>query len=155
VASANIDSVDSNVTCVLCSMMFLTLEEVVRWLGLSVFELWLHLIGLLMFSILLELRLDSGVELSWWNIFIPLYAADALDTYFCVIVFVRTLRVGNRRAACLRLLSSCIILVCLFVFKLLLCQKLMKENVLSFSEVFASMFVALQILMVRACQANG
>lgn len=108
-----------------------------------------------MFSILLELRLDSGVELSWWNIFIPLYAADALDTYFCVIVFVRTLRVGNRRAACLRLLSSCIILVCLFVFKLLLCQKLMKENVLSFSEVFASMFVALQILMVRACQANG
>ena len=126
-----------------------------RWLGLSVFEIWLHLIGLLIFSVLLVLRLDGAVDMSWWNVFIPLYAADALDAYFCIIVFVRTLRVGNRRGACLRLLSSGIILVCLFVFKLLLCQKLMKENILSFSEVFASLFVALQILMVRACQANG
>jgi len=135
--------------------MFLTLEEVVRWLGLSVFEIWLHLVGLLIFSVLLVLRLDGATSMSWWNIFIPMYAADALDAYFCIIVFVRTLRVGNRRAACLRLLSSCIVLVCLFVFKLLLCQKLMNENILSFSEVFASLFVALQILMVRACQANG
>ena len=134
--------------------MFLTLEEIVKWLGLTIFEIWIHLICLLIFSLLVVLRLDNIVFTSWWNIFIPLFVADGLNAYFAVIVFVRLLRIGNRRAACLRLFSATIIITCIFISELMLCRKLTNEHALSFTECIASLFVALQILMIRTCQIN-
>jgi ribonuclease P/MRP protein subunit RPP20 len=132
--------------------MFFTLEELVKWLGLTVFEIWLHLICLLVFTVLVVLRLENAMPTSWWNVFIPLFIADGLNTYFTVIVFIRLLRTGNRRAACLRLFSTTILITCVFVCQLLLCRKLTDEGVLSYTECIASLFVALQILMIRTCQ---
>jgi len=139
--------------CLQCFLkMFFTLEELVKWLGLTVFEIWIHLLSLLVFSVLVVLRIDNVTSTSWWNVFIPLFVADGLNAYFAVIVFIRLLRAGNRRAACLRLFSTTILVSCMFVCQLLLCRKLTNEGVLSYTECIASLFVALQILMIRTCQ---
>ncbi|ELT97574.1 hypothetical protein CAPTEDRAFT_178898 [Capitella teleta] len=134
--------------------MFFTLEELVKWLGVTVFEMWLNLASLLIFTILLCLKLEGAMTTSWWNVFVPLFLADGLNAYFCVIVFIRMYKEGLYKKATARLASSVVCLVCVFVFKLLFCQKLSAQNSLSYSEVFASLFVALQILLVRACQIN-
>ena len=134
--------------------MFFTLEELVKWLGVTVFEIWLNLATLLVFTVLLTLKLEEALTTSWWNVFVPLFLADGLNAYFCTIVFIRMYREGEIKKAGVRLASSVVCLVCLFVFKLLFCQKLNNPKTLSYSEVFASLFVALQILMVRACQIH-
>jgi hypothetical protein len=134
--------------------MLSTLEELVKWLGMTVFEIWLNLVSILVFTIVLCLKLEGAMSTSWWNVFVPLFLADGLNAYFCIIVFIRMYKDGQYKKATARLASSVVCLVCIFVFKLLFCQKLSSQNSLSFSEVFASVFVALQILLVRACQIH-
>jgi|SRR6218665_2492790 len=134
--------------------MFLTLEEVIKWVGITLFEIWLHLFCVLIFTVLIVLRIEQATTTSWWNIFIPLFLADGLDAYFCLIVFIRTWKISNHRVACLRLLSSALLLVCLFVSEFLFCQKLTNTTSISYSEAFAAVFIALQLLMVRACQTH-
>jgi len=145
--------------------MCLSLEELVRWLGLTVFEIWLHLVSIFIFSILLVLRLDpltgwggslapSQPLVSWTTVFIPLFCADCFAAYFSVIVYVRAFRTGNRRQPLLRMLSGLVLLLCIFVSELLLTQKLSGEHEYSYSEAFASLFVVQQVLMVRACQTR-
>jgi hypothetical protein len=60
--------------------LFLTLDELVKWLGLAVFEFWLHVTFLLVFSFLVVLRLENAVPTYLWNVFIPLFIADGLNT---------------------------------------------------------------------------
>ena len=134
--------------------MFFTLKEIVKWLGMTTFEIWLNLATLFIFSIMAVLKHEDVFPSSWWNVFVPLFAADGLNAYFCIIVFIRMYKEEKYRAAGVRLLSSVMLLICMFVFKLLLCQKLNKDMDYSYSEVFAPVFVALQVLMVRACQTH-
>ena len=134
--------------------MLFTLKEIVKWLGMTAFEIWLHLVTLFVFSILAVLKYHGIVNSTWWTVFIPLFACVGLNVYFCTIVFIRMYKEKEYRLAGLRLLSSVMMLVCLFVFKILLCQRLNREKNFSYSEVFAPVFVALQILMVRACQTH-
>ncbi|KAJ8346993.1 hypothetical protein SKAU_G00283940 [Synaphobranchus kaupii] len=80
--------------------MLFSLRELVQWLGFATFELFLHLGALLAFSVLLALRSDllaSGM--SWWLVFVPLFAADGLSTYFTAIVSIRLYQ-EVRAAAC-------------------------------------------------------
>lgn len=134
--------------------MFLTLEEVIRWVGFTLFEIWLHLFCIFIFTILLVLRVEQATETSWWNIFIPLFFADGLSAYFCLIVFIRTLKTGNIRAAFLRALLSSLILICLFVCEFLFCQKLTETMSVSYSVVFATIFIGLPILVFRVGQTR-
>ncbi len=134
--------------------MLLTLKEVIKWIGMTAFEIWLHLVTLFVFSILAVLKHHNVLDSTWWAIFIPLFACDGLNMYFCTIVFIRMYKEKEYRIAGLRLLSSVLMLVCLIVFKILLCQRLNHERNYKYSEVFAPIFVALQILMVRACQTH-
>ena len=134
--------------------MLFSLKEIVKWLGMTAFEIWLHLATLLVFSVLAVLKYHEVLDSTWWTVFIPLFTCDGLNIYFCTIVFIRMYKEKEYRLAGLRLLSSVMVLVCLFVFKILLCQRLTKEKNFSYSEVFAPVFVALQILMVRACQTH-
>ncbi len=71
--------------------MLFTLRELLRWLGVSVFELLTLSVCLLVFSVLLTLKVESGVleNLNWFWIFAPLFVADAINAYFSVIVFIR------------------------------------------------------------------
>ena len=136
------------------SAMTFTLKELVRWLGVTVFEIWMNLVAVFVFSIVAILKYESILNTSWWNIFIPLFISDGLNAYFCIIVFIRMHKEQDYRVAGLRLLSSVICLVCISIFKKLLCQKLNAEKPYSYSEVFAPVFIVLQVLMVRACQTH-
>lgn len=135
--------------------MFFTIGEIVRWLGLTVFEIWVNLLSLTIFSILLALKFDTNTEMctsSWWVIFSPLFASDALNAYFCVIVFIRMQLENSLKVAMLRACWSAIFLIMTFLFKFLLCKKLMGQVTLEYSEIFAPLFILLQLVAVRACQ---
>lgn len=84
--------------------MLFSLRELVQWLGFATFEIFVHLLALLVFSVLLALRVDGlAPGLSWWNVFVPFFAADGLSTYFTTIVSVRLFQDGEKRLAVLRL----------------------------------------------------
>ena len=86
-----------------------TIQEIVRWLGLTVFEIWVNLNALLIFTILLALKFDHKSEVhhyGWWTVFFPLFAADALNAYFCIIVFIRMQLERSLKAALQRLAWS-------------------------------------------------
>ena len=93
-------------------------REVGQWLGLNIVEIWVNLVSLTVFSVLLVLKLDEVVlhltpegnslksllpllsvaaetpeqilyDLTWWQVFSPLFFSDALNCYFCTIVWIR------------------------------------------------------------------
>lgn len=135
------------------------LTELVRWLGLTEFEILTNLIGTLVFSIILSLKIDGQIieeQLDWFGIFSPLFCADVCNAYFCVIVGIRMYLDSDQlnRKALNRFLWSTKFLVLTAVFKYLLCLKLSGQIGLDFSEVFSPIFVLLQLIAVRACQLS-
>lgn len=137
--------------------MFFQMEELVRWLGLTVFEIWINLVSLLLFTILLAVKYDPMVDLhslNWWMIFFPLFAGDALNAYFCVIIFIRMLLETTLKFSLLRMLWSGTFLLMTFLFKFLLCKRLLGQVGLDYSEVFTPIYILLQLIAVRACQQS-
>jgi len=138
--------------------MFFQLRELLRWLGLTVFEIWIALLSFTVFTILLTVKVEdlAGEELTWWYVFLPLFVSDALNAYFCVIVFIRINLEGAYKAALIRALWSLFMISLLFVFKYLLCKKLSSgiDSKLEFSEVMSPIFILLQLVMIRACQLH-
>lgn len=137
--------------------MYFTLDEIVRWLGLTIFEIWINLVSLLIFTIIFALQYDPQIEVysnNWWMIFFPLFAGDAFNAYFCVIVFIRMQLEVPLKLALLRICWSGTFLSMTFTFKLLLYKKLLAQITLDYSEVFAPMYILLQLIAVRACQQS-
>ncbi|CAB0012822.1 unnamed protein product [Nesidiocoris tenuis] len=132
--------------------MFFSLNELLSWLGLSLFELWLNLVSLCIFSILLAL--PSSSPSSWWITFSPLFVADALNAYFSTIVLIRMYLEALYKVAFFRALWSFCFLAALFSFEFLLCRKLSGETSLEYSEVISPIFILLQLMAVRACQLH-
>jgi hypothetical protein len=65
-------------------------QEILRWLGLTVFEIVVAVVCFTVFTILLTLKLEGVVDVpSFWIVFAPLFVSDALNAYFCVIIFIR------------------------------------------------------------------
>ena len=67
--------------------------DVARWMTMSLFEIWLHLLGLLLSSVLLTFKVFYSLDaeqLSYWTVFSPLLCVSALDAYYIIIVFLRT-----------------------------------------------------------------
>ena len=151
--------------------MFFQLSELLRWLGLTVFEIWVALVCFTAFTVLLTLKVEVWTyqpsdslpgddiseqqsTVSWWVVFSPLFISDALNAYFCVIVFIRMYLEGSYKAALIRALWSLFMLALLFIFKYLLCQKLSDGTKLDYSEVMSPIFILLQLVMIRACQLH-
>lgn len=137
--------------------MFFTTKEIVHWLGLTVFEIWINLISFLAFTILLAIKFEPEHAIfmqNWGLIFFPLYAGDALNAYFCVIVFIRMVSEVSVRASLLRVAWSGTFLFLTFLFKVFLCKKLLGQLNLDYSEVFAPVYILLQLVAVRACQQS-
>ncbi|KAM4019636.1 transmembrane protein 203 [Anomaloglossus baeobatrachus] len=135
--------------------MLFSLRELVQWLGFAQFEIFIHICSLLVFTILLAMKVDDLVDLGWWNVFIPFFAADGLSTYFTAIVTVRLFQDGEKRQAVLRLFWILTILSLKFVFEMLLCQKLVEQTKgLWFGLIMSPVFILLQLLMIRACRVN-
>merc|ERR1712013_944750 len=146
------------------SEMLFRQKELLRWLGVSVFEIWVWLLSLTIFSVLLVLKVEKEVlpsETSWFLVFSPLFICDGLNAYFCIIVFIRQYLDREFRNALLRALWSLFVIGdalqtkgLLFVFKFLLCNKLDEKSKLEFSEVMSPVFILLQLVMIRACQLH-
>ena len=134
--------------------MFFTLKELVNWLRMTAFEIWLHIVSFLVFSVLAVVKHEGHMTISWWTAFIPLFACDALNAYFCVIVFVRQYVNADLKSAFSRFIPSAFVLTLIFSFKLLSCQKLSRETEMSMSQVMIPLFVLLLFFMVRACQTH-
>lgn len=137
--------------------MIFRIQELVRWLGLTVFEIWINLISLLVFTVLLVAKYDPNGDVysnNWWLIFFPLFSGDALNAYFCIIVFIRMLLETSLKAALLRISWSITFLFMTFLFKFLLCKKLLGQISLDYCEVFAPLYILLQLIAIRACQQN-
>jgi len=140
--------------------MFFQLRELLRWLGLTVFEIWVGLLFFTVFTVLLTLKVENVVgSLTWWHVFSPLFISDALNSYFCVIVFIRMYLEGAYKSALIRALWSQFMIALLFVFKYLLAQRLIEDerssdSKLEFSEVMSPVFILLQLVMIRACQLH-
>lgn len=136
--------------------MFFTLHELVRWLGLTIFEIWINLLSITVFTVILVLKYDPTSEssINWWMIFFPLFTGDALNTYFCAIIFIRMLLQTSLKTALLRTSWSVTFLFMTFLFKFFLCKKLLGQITLDYCEVFAPLFILLQLIAIRACQQN-
>lgn len=139
--------------------MLFSLRELVQWLGFATFELFMHLGAFLVFSVLVALRVDLFIPeaVSWWLVFVPLFAADGLSTYFTTIVSIRLYQEGDRRLAVLRLLWVLTVLSLKLVCEVLLCQKLAEQaqaRELWFGLIVSPIFILLQLLMIRACRVN-
>ena len=61
---------------------------------------------------------------------------------------------GSYKAALMRALWSLFVLLMLFLFKYLLCQKLNGDVALDYSEVMSPVFILLQLVMIRACNLH-
>ncbi|XP_032905226.1 transmembrane protein 203 [Amblyraja radiata] len=136
--------------------MLFSLRELVQWLGFATFEMLLHLAAFLVFSMLLAVKVDNFVgQLDWWYVFIPLFTADGLSTYFTMIVSIRLFQYGEKRQAILRLFWILTVLSLKFVFEMLLCQKLVEQSThLWYGLIMSPVFILLQLLMIRACRVN-
>lgn len=135
--------------------MLFTLNEIVQWLGMTAFEICMHLVTVMVFSVLAVLKYESVFDISWWFVFTPLFIADGLNCYFCMIICIRMIKETDLKAASIRFFSSMLYLTLLFVFKILLCQKLSKTRIISSSESMAPVFILLQLVMIRACQTSN
>nr|CAD7207517.1 unnamed protein product [Timema douglasi]CAD7421810.1 unnamed protein product [Timema poppensis] len=133
--------------------MFFTVRELVQWLGLTVFEIWVNLVAVTFFTVALAVKVETGWG-SWWLVFAPLFAGDALNAYFCTIVFIRMHLEGMYKVALMRGVWSLSFLLLLFVFKFLLCKKLSGQSGLVYSEVMSPIFILLQLILIRACQLH-
>lgn len=138
------------------SRMFLTLKELVNWLGMTSFEICVHLISIFVFTVLIVLKMEAIWSMTWWQVFIPLFVADGINTYFCIIVFLRQFQDYAFKHAGLRLLSSLLCFSLLFVFKFLLCQKLSEYHLgLTYPQVSAPLFPLWLVLCIRSCQTSN
>ncbi|KAK3778864.1 hypothetical protein RRG08_013128 [Elysia crispata] len=106
--------------------MLLRLKEIVQWTRMSAFELFLHLLSILVFSVLVAAKVEGDLSASWPTIFAPLFICDGLNAYLSLIVFVRQYR--DLKKASIRLACSLVVIALFFTFKILLCQKLAKGN---------------------------
>lgn len=125
-------------------------------LGISAFEIWFNIISLTVFTFLLAFKVDDGPlnEQNWWLIFLPLFVADGLNCYFCIIVFIRMYLSGQIKNGLLCTTWSLIVLTLIFVFKFLLCRKLSGQSNLEYSEIVSPIFILLQLFVARACQMH-
>lgn len=139
--------------------MIFSMKELIRWFGVTTFEIYMQLIAFFIFSILLTLKIDHFIEsFSWWTIFSPLFITDSLAAYFCTIVFIRQYQEGKYKLAFFRAIWSFNQILLLCLAKLLVCLKL-EEPPKSDQQKFevtslTSIYVLLILLLIRACQLH-
>lgn len=139
--------------CLKMDRSFLTLQEMVRWLGVSLFEIWLQCAAIFVFSILLTIRIETGFAISWWWIFSPLFIACSMQGYFTIIAFIRqyfeeeTFKIAASRALLVGMMVSLQV-----TFEVLLCLTASGEKPQEgYALTFCPIYVVMSILVVKAC----
>jgi hypothetical protein len=136
--------------------MLFTWKEIIKWFGVTLFEIFMILASLLFYSILFALKMDGLLSnlFSWWTIHSPLFVCDSLLAYFCAIVFIRQYQEGKYKVALFRAVWSFNQILLLFLSKLLLCFKLEGQKNMTHSEVLSPLFILLILLLIRACRLH-
>lgn len=135
--------------------MFFSWEEIVVWIGVTIFEAWIHTVCVIVFLLFMTLKLDGILDRSWWVVFSPLFVGNALSAYFCIIGFIRMYLEGLRKHAFIRTIWSITLLLFVSIFELLLIRKLMGYNTLEYSEILSPIFILLQLVTARTCRLYG
>ena len=119
------------------------------------FQVFIWLTAILVTLVLVVLKKEAVLhDISFWLVVSPMFIADALNTYFCVIIFIRMYLEGMLRQAALRALWSFSVLALGFIFKFLLCTKLIDDSQFEYSAVMSPVFILLQLIIIRACHLN-
>ena len=98
--------------------MLLSFRELIVWIGVGPFEVALHSLGLLVFTLLLAIRVEGHLPTATWHsVFIPLYVTLALHAYFSLVLFVRMMafvvkKISGKSRKCRRLSVPLYIVVC-------------------------------------------
>lgn len=98
--------------------MLFKLEEIFKWIGIIVFEVWLYLVFVFVFFFLVVFKYEGLIYCIWYEAFILLFICDGLCVYFVIIVYIRMYR---DRFFVIRFLFLFFFVVLFFVFKVLLC----------------------------------
>jgi ribonuclease P/MRP protein subunit RPP20 len=109
-------------------MFILNSRTVCKWLMMTEFEMLINLMGITASTILLALKVDEYLNLNWRAIFMPLFVADALQAYFCLIVVIRLYFDYQKKKSLLHGFSTGSLLILRFISKLLFYILLSKED---------------------------
>uniref|UniRef100_U5ENS7 Putative conserved plasma membrane protein n=1 Tax=Corethrella appendiculata TaxID=1370023 RepID=U5ENS7_9DIPT len=136
---------------------YFKLVDIVKWLGLTQFEIFINFIGFFIFSIILAIKFALQqqtpiTQSEWLIIFAPLFISDICNAYFCTIVGIRMYLSHKHKQAVHKCSWSTQFLVLTSIFKYLVYLKLSAQTGLEYSEVFSPIFVLLQLIAVKACQ---
>ena len=119
------------------------------------FEMIINILGMLVFSILLCIKVDlsptAATNLTWTNVFTPLFVVDGLQAYFLFIVFIRLVRDKELKAAIVRLILTGVMLSLRFTFKLLLHHSVSGLTIIKFTYISLPIFFILVILLFKSC----
>ena len=134
----------------------MNIKSVTRWLVMTEFEMLLNVLGVFIFTVLLCLKIDLGYDLSWRYILMPMFVADAMQAYFCIIVFLRQFFEFQTKPAILRFIISSLFLATrllfkLFVYLILTGNKNDENNKFRFHYATFPLFLHLTLLMFRSC----
>ena len=137
-------------------MFLMNIKSLTRWLVMTEFEMLLNIIGFFIFTVLLCLRLDFFYQLSWKQILMPLFVADACQCYFCIIAFIRHFFEFQAKPAVLRFIISSLFLAARFLFKffvyLLLTSNSEQGKRFRFHYATFPLFLHLTLLIFRSCR---
>ena len=125
-----------------------------KWLGLTVFEMLLHVLSVFIFTILLTLKIDEVFDLDWFTVFAPLFICDVTNLYFRLIAYFRLfMEVPRENVFFIRICKTQGIAFAWFIFKLFLFIKLSSSDVsFSWIVVFAPLHVLMTGLVFCSCE---
>ena len=77
----------------------MSMKEVVAWTGTGPFEISFHAMSWLWFTILLMLKVEDVWDISYYHVFIPLFAAVGMHLFFLTILLTKFVLVGHKAHA--------------------------------------------------------
>lgn len=135
-------------------MLLMDIKSVTRWLVMTEFEMLINILGLFATTILICLKIDFAFELTWKCVMMPMFIADGLQAYFCIIVFLRLFHDFQIKQAISRLIISGVLLTTRFLFKLFIYLMLTDDNEngkYRFQYAKYPLLLHLILLMFRSC----
>ncbi|KAL3994487.1 putative integral membrane protein [Acanthocheilonema viteae] len=133
----------------------LSISECIQWTGITIFEIWLHAVGLLIFSVLIVMKTEVYSSLTYWHVFTPLFIVTALNLYFLFIVLVRAVVEEKQcKNPILRHAFSWLRLVMVGIFEALLCYKVngdLEDGQVAVQSSYGIVFLPVWVLMAALC----
>lgn len=79
--------------------MLMSMKEVVAWTGTGPFEIAFHAMSWLCFTILLLVKVEDVWDISYYHVFIPLFAAVGVHVFFLAILITKFVLLGHKTHA--------------------------------------------------------